>query len=392
MNGKNRIVCRILSCIGMILCVVFLCYYVEKQESDVVKIKQEETLPQAVRLKQEYSSFAESYYVEQSEENEHKEQEKDIRYEIIGEVFKKFEKEESPWFVFYNNMYIKGYMEIGNSIILYGQNETKNSDEVKNVWLAKLDKDGNKIWDKLIENVYNENLCDVLIDGENIYMITRVIDYDTRFSEVDLLQINMDGELTNRVATDLKGTGDMVQYKDNLYVIYGSGEMIVRLEPDGRGETVFANDEERFVYEIIDVYIHNDKMYISTNEFNKGEYKNLSEYADFDNWGNDGYVYYEDEQIKAYMNQNKAHLFVYDGRNECKLLKTEENMLASGIGVDEAGELIWYIHSMEKGALITGSSTGGVSTLEFVYEYVFDENSNLISNDRLEYAVKGLRP
>ncbi len=381
--------------IGMIcvaIGVALFCNFMGKDNKDNAnKEKTEESgkknIPSADKLMEEYEAFEEKYYVEPETQVE------EVRYEIIEGVFKKYVGEEYPWFVDYNKICIEEYVELDDYIILYGRNERKSSKEIKNAWIAKLDKEGNKAWDMLIENDKNEDVIDIVVDDEIIYMLTRVINVDTRASHVDLLQINMEGKLNNRVVTDLKGASELLQYKDELYVKHSSDEddKISKLEPTGRSEIIFENESKDLGYDIIDIFVYNDKMYISANEVNLGEYKDLSAFVYMDedvDCAKDSKIYLDEEKKKAFMNQHRACLFVYDEAMKCKELKIEKNLTASGIDINEEKHLLWHVNFVEKGRILPMTSVGGIHTLEFVYEYVFDEAGNLLSHERLEHAIK----
>lgn len=381
-------------CIAIGVGVVLSCNFIGKDKDNKDNANKEKTeeagkedIPNADKLMEEYEAFEEKYYVEPDTQVE------EVRYERIEGVFKKCVGEESPWFVNYNNIYIAGYVEVDDYIILYGESEIKSSEDIGNVWIAKIDKEGNKIWDELIKNETYENLIDVVVDDESVYMITRTIDYDTRISYVNLLRINANGELNNRVVTDLKGARELLQYKDELYVKHSSdeGDKISKLEPTGRSEIIFENESKDLGYDIIDILVYNDKMYISANELDLGEYKDLSAFVYTDenvDCAKDSKIYLDEEKKKAFMNQHRACLFVYDEAMKCKELKIEKNLTASGIDINEEKHLLWHVNSVEKGRILPMTSVGGIHTLEFVYEYVFDEAGNLLSHERLEHAIK----
>lgn len=397
MRVRKKAVLIGMICVAIGISVALFCSFVGKDKDNKYKAdtgKTEETgkedTPNADKLMEEYVEFEEKYYIEPEIKVD------EVRYEIIEGVFKQYVGEESPWFVNYNKIYIEEYVELDDCIILYGRNERTSSKEIKNVWIAKLDKEGNKVWDKLIENDKNENVIDIVVDDEIIYLLTGVLDVDAGSLYANLLQINMDGQLNNRVVTNLKGANEMFQYKNGLYVkhSYDDQDMISRLKNDGKSEMIFENESKDLGYDIIDILVYNDKMYISANEVNLGEYKDLSGFVDSyenPNYAKDSNIYMDEKQRNAFMNQHRAYLFVYDEDMKCKELKIEENLLASGIGVNEEEQLLWHVNSIEKGKILPMTSVGGIYTLEFVYEYVFDETGNLLSNDRLEYAIKCYR-
>ncbi len=141
--------------------------------------------------------------------------------------------------------------------------------------------------------------------------------------------------------------------------------------------------------------MYNDKLYVTVNETSKDTvdrdaymfyteelFETLSDFAD------DGYSYFNDDALNRLRKNYTAKLLAYDvDDNSVNEVYTCDGYLASELAIREE-QLVWNVQTMEKALYSMATSSYNVVTMNFVYEYIFDMDENLISNEKLKDAVR----
>lgn len=393
----------IIAIVGVFVIVICAWLLIDKFKLGSISdaVNEKISLNKQEKLMKEYKDFADKN-ISKEEQDKSK---NGVSYEISNgdawgeEIFTKYDNDKKIWSVTFENSLVYGYDFIGDDILVYGDNYCNSSELPEKVWMARLDADGNIIWKKTFENGYDEDLMSVMVDGESIHAIIRVEKDNSRIPWfITLMEVNGQGEVCNYAVTDIEGgVIDAVKGSDCFYFIFNPGyfsgdtQKVIKLNTDGTYDVILECEIEEKVFDICDIETVNDKLYISVTEtaeedFDRGAYDFYD--VNHSNIASDGMSYFDEGQLKTLKDKYTAKLYEFNEVTEkYKEIYEKESALGRGLDVNDKGQLVWNLQTMEKALYSLATSSYTVETVNFEYEYVFDEEGNLISNEKKKWAV-----
>ncbi len=361
-------------------------------------------------LRTEFKEFADEYYP-------YKEYEKDyyvkpeysdntLRYVIRDVIdanvciFAQYGGAKILWYKKFENVVINGYDFIGNDVLVYGNAFVDEQSFEQRVWMARITTTGTVLWEKIFDNGSYEYLNKVAVVENNICIITGVRhNLEDIDSYVALMQVDGEGNVYNHVVTTTgAGVKKAVWYKDSAYILAIQGEFkkhkenVIRINTDGSYEIVLkgritgANDTDT-VYELKDMLVYKDKLYISVSETDENGYdRGAYGFFEGDASAGDGFSYFDENDIDRFNDNYIARLFVYD-KNSVQEVYNCDSMLACELSIN-SDKLVWNVQTIEKAFYSYATSSYSVVTMNFAYEYIFGEDGLFESYDRQKEAVR----
>lgn len=372
------------------------------------------TTEEQQKLKKEFKEFADKYYPYDDYDSSYyaKPQLSDngitYKYKSVEnsnvDMFIQYGGKKILWYLNFENIIIYGYDFIEDDIIVYGNVYGGTTQLPERGWMARVSKDGDLIWEKVFDNGYDEGLSTIVVDGNTINAITYVEKDGSRVPEyVTLMQVNGNGEVINNTITDINlGIQKAVKYRDSIYIsaitgAYDKGQeqTVIKINADGSYEVVVKCTAENKTYEIKDICVYNDKLYISVNETGKDtvdrdayEFYTEELFNPINNFADDGYSYFDDDALNRLRKNYTAKILAYDANdNSVKEVYTCDGYMAFELAIRKE-QLVWNVQTIEKALYSMATSAYNVVTMNFVYEYIFDMDENLISNEKLKDAVR----
>ena len=396
MQGRGKIISSI---VLSVLVIVIASYIVwkdnekpeETEEKDSVReqvtieIEALEKLEQK-KLEVEYMSLKERV---KSEEDEAGSAGIHYNWEYANPLFEKYDGEELVWALNVDEVDIKGYEEFEDGLILYGRIEYEEGQSTKDaLWMIRIDNDGNVVWEKSFTDSADESVDVLIIQDGMIHAITRV---DTKSTTGptwnSLLQLDMDGNVINRATTDVgKGVTCATLYNGSFYIALWANnteEYIMKLNTDGSYENVVVCESEDWEYEIKSMIVYNDKLYISVNEIPGRNSKAATEFSEL-LYGK-YYGFYTKEEMEALRAYRTAAVLVWDDdTDECKVIYAENGKRAYDLSINDENQLVWHIECVEAAEEVGANSYSRIN-INSVYEYIFDENNEIVNIVKMNY-------
>ncbi len=318
-----------------------------------------------------------------------------IEDNIYDDVVKKYNGDELIWSITFTETNIDNVKEFEDGIIVYGRKDYKDAETVKWIlWLAKVDMDGNVVWEKSFDKEPEECIDEIIIEDGIIHAITRTDTASTNLPTWNsLLQLDMDGNVVNRVVTNVgMGVTGVIKHKDSFYISLSSlnkEDQIMKLNEDGTYEIVIICESENYEYEIKSMIEYNDKLYISVNEVATSATDIAKQYSEVAAV-RDG-LYFEEEELDVIRSYKTAALLVWDANEgSYEVVYAEDKKMATDLKINENNQLIWGVERMEvaKSADIGTSFSHNVYSVNSVYDYFFDEKMELIDIEKQQYYAQ----
>ena len=285
---------------------------------------------------------------------------------------------------------------MSDGVIAYGRTDTWSSNQTSHAWMAKIDLEGNLVWEKMLSNEFDsEYIAAILENTDGSYAV---------FSRGDLKyfclsQYTADGKETHFHKTEVGDYGiwNAARFEDGYIVQLGRNELtqIVKVDREGNITDSFTYNDESFYYFITDMIEFNGNIYLSAyavprlsdEEQNAGgryEIANVLNYL-FDNniWE------IASEELTPMVRDNYTALLLVC---EPKTGKPQEFYSVKGsrggkLSVSDTGNLLWNVESITSTFFSPATSSFTIGGTSYVFRYAFDTSGLLMSQEKTEEVV-----
>lgn len=316
----------------------------------------------------------------------------------------------------------KGFIIIANSESDKSDNKSENNNGSFDYWIIKLDKNGNKLWDKTIGGVYNDLVKDV-IENEDGFLIlgnsNSSISGDKKSKEYGgydnwIVKIDQKGSIADQwvFGGNDDDFAETILSINNKYYIFGTSS-----STEGGTIEVGAKNLSDFYMLILDEYfkIINQKYYdfegkeaLKSVHFADNDFFLSGTFTDVETYGNNFLTMRIDTEGTM-----KEH-FILESKSNDILSRTtitrEGNLVLGGTSSGKTSKVkskqigrndFWIVKLGEKNKAVTNETvleafpnpTDGHTNIVFNHEYksgevrVFDLNGRLLFSEKIKYDM-----
>ena len=328
--------------------------------------------------------------------SEYKE-DKTLGFEIHDKSYlEKYNGDELLWSVSISDFWIEDCSIMSDGVIAYGRTETWSSNQKSHAWMAKIDKDGNIVWKKMLSNGFDsEYIAAVLENTDGSYAV---------FSRGDLKYFCLSHYTTNGQQTYFhktevgnKGIWNAARFGDSYIVQFGGNERaeIVKVDHEGNITDSFSYGDEESYYYITDMIEFNGKIYLSAYATPRHTDENQSagsrnEIAGVLNYLFDNNIYeISSEELTPLVRDNYSAMLLVC---EPSVGKPQEYYAVKGsrggkLSVSNEGNLLWNVESITETRFSIATSAFSIMGTSYVFRYTFDESGILMSQEKTDEIV-----
>lgn len=363
------------------------------------EIWQDAPTPEDIERLWNYKTYGGGFvYPEQSENDE-------VFYDYYAEYkdvaffqshFEKHSGDRLLWRVSFSER-IRGYIELSNRMIVYGETARSSVEENVYLWVASIDENGNVLWETQLDNGFHtEYISAVFEDEEGGYQI--ISRGDSNF--LCLTKITPDGrkayftknEVGNYGIGNISPTsnGYIVQLINNMTAEYAK---IVLIDSEGLITDSFSYDGADIYYHITDMMEYEGKIYLSTyatpkceDDINVGrwEIESILNYL----FTNDIFEISSEELTPIVRNNYTAILLVCDpGSGTPEEFYSVDGSLGGKLSLTASGELSWDVESITTTFYSPATSSFTIGGTCYVYKYEFNRSGELITSTKTDEII-----
>lgn len=301
----------------------------------------------------------------------------------------KYDGDELIWSVYVFDFRIIDYSIVSDGVIAYGSNSLYS-----HAWMAKIDSEGNLVWQKLLYNEFGvEYISAVIENTDGSYAVFS----DGNSKCFFLRQYTADGKETyfHKTEADCR-IWNAARFEDGYIVQFGGNGQtkIAKVDREGNIIDSFSYSDENFYYYITDMIEFNGNIYLSAyavprhgngeSDGNRNELANVLDYL-FDN----GVWEISSEELTPMVRDNYTALLLVC---EPKTGKPQEfysvkGSLGGKLSVSDVGVLIWNVESITSTFFSPATSSFTFGGTSHVFRYVFDAYGSLISQEKTDEVV-----
>lgn len=302
----------------------------------------------------------------------------------------KYDDDELIWSVSVPNFSICQYHIVSDGVIVYGNEFTAFRDPMRiYAWIAKIDLDGNLVWDRKLGHGYNyEYVSAVIENNDGSYSV---------FSGSDgnffcLTQYAADGTKMNFHKTDVGSyrTGSAARFGDGYIVqLVGKDTQIVKVDYEGNITDSFSYDDENFRYSITDMIEFNGNIYLSAYAVPRSDRYELAEVVQYlDEQEFSGHEISSEELTQMIRDYYTAILLVCDPETGTpQEFYSIKGSLGGKLSVSDAGSLIWDVERITSTFYSPATSSFGFGGVCYVFRYAFDTSGFLMRQEKTDEVV-----
>ena len=291
---------------------------------------------------------------------------------------------EQVWKTEFYSFIVDNAVQAVDGYVAWGYNDTWSSEQPTYTYIARLDENGNMLWERKLDHGFDKEYPVCVIDNgdDTMAVITRgnldlcLSQYNLNGNELSVTKTNIGNRGIRNTAR--LGDGYLVQLGSNLF---GDTSRLVKLDREGNIIDNFAYEGEDCDYYITDMAEFEGKVYLSayavpkqTDEGGRDEIANILDYIFAkDNWD------ITSEELTPVVRDNfTAVLLLCDPNGG-----TPENFYSvkgSQGGTLSAGEngLEWNVNSIVSTYFSPMTSSHTIRASCDVYRYTFNSSGALI--------------
>lgn len=309
-------------------------------------------------------------------------------------TLEKYINDKLAWSVDFTDFCIQGYVRFGEKVIVYGSDSILGTGQISHAYLAMIDEGGQVLWkSRFVHGFSNEYIAAVLPGDEEISVFSRG---DLRFMCLTRLDLSGNQIFFNKTDIGNSGVWNAARLGDGYIVQLGShmaGQYasIVKVNSDGTiaGAFDYTSDDE--CYYIRDMIEYNGKIYLSgysvpVQKANKDHYIGMRyEIADILNYVFDNmYLKIPNEELTRLVRDNyTAVLLICSPESgQPDTFYTVKGSLGGRLAKSAAGKLLWDVESITDTFFSPATSSFTIGGFSYIYRYTFDDNGNLISQEK----------
>ena len=364
------------------------------------EILQEDPTPEDLEHLWNYQYFNGKYWVTDPEKLP------SIRYSYGNEFtdgtrgkgyVEKYEDNILVWRTYVTDCLIGHPYPVSDGVIVHWQDDFTSTEEIRHVWIAKIDGEGNHLWTRKLENEFQrfehweavlenpDKTYAVITSGDNNYLCL------TQFTPWGMEIHSKKIEIGNRRIKMVKPFGDgyaVVLDYDNA----SEKPNVLIMDYAGNVTSSFSHSEDGIYYCITDMIDFNGKLYLSGYAIPKEGNQNqttgtrhelhfVSEYLIQNNlWKISG------EELTPMIRDNYTAILIACDPSTGKMqdFYSVKGSLGGMLSISKFGTLAWNVESITTTfySPYTSSFTFGGSC--YVFQYVFGPNGNLIGQKKTE--------
>lgn len=310
---------------------------------------------------------------------------------VIRSRIEKYDGDTLLWTADITDFWVRDYRIVTDGILVFGEPYGIRSQQIYDVWMAKIDNSGNVLWSKSYNCVNGDETIDEVVENEDgTYAVFGHAGIYTKYFW--FRQCAPDGTLLF-----YKESPDRDPYRVNNAILFGNGylahmvaynddlhEKIIKVDDKGNIIESFTYGEEDTDYYITDMIAYNGSLYLSAYAVPKqidgkfgtsAEIHNILEYI-YEN----GYDISSKDLTKMMRDNYTALLLICDPETGAPENFFSVNGSVGGtLSISDGGKLIWDVESilsMHYTPWASSQSIGGVCNM---LRYTFDKNNTLIS-------------
>lgn len=317
----------------------------------------------------------------------------ELGFEIMDKcIVSKYDDGNLIWSTEFKDLLVEECVGGKNVSVIYGSTDWWSSEQDRYAWIAAIDNNGNVMWQHILDNGFGyEDIRQVIVDEE----------YITAFGMGDfdymcMSKYDMKGERVTYTKTDLEGwfVSQTVKLGDGYLMKINSnedGERILKLDGEGNPSDYFGYSSEKESYVINDMFVYEEKVYLSGYAMPKLEDEHSSEiYRIIDeiqsSWQEkqkDGFLELDDYLIKLLRDNYTAVLFVCEPKQGTpQVFYSIDGSFGGELKETEDGKLLWKVESIVRAVYSPFLSSWGLQGSCSVFEYTFDANGTIIGQEK----------
>lgn len=137
------------------------------------EITQDDPTPEDIKNLWNYKNYTGSFIgstqtgIHYKYHSEYKEDET-LGFEIHDKSYlEKYAGDELLWSVSVSDFWIEYYSLVSDGVIAYGRTDTWSSNQKSHAWMAKIDLDGNLVWQKMLSNGFDREYISAVIENND---------------------------------------------------------------------------------------------------------------------------------------------------------------------------------------------------------------------------------
>ena len=282
-----------------------------------------------------------------------------------------------------------GVLHTPSGTAVWGQNDRWSSEEPMYSSVARLDEDGNILWQRQLDHGFKDEYISQVVDnGDGTWAVISRGD----FEYLCLSQYDTDGNELSVRKTEAGNFGiwNVVRLGDGYLAQLGSitdGETarLVKLDREGNALDTFTYEGEDCDYCIRDMIEFGGRVYLSayavpkqTDEGGRYEIAGILAYL-FDNMDR---VISSEELTPMIRDNYTAVLLLCDPQGGApETFYSVKGSLGAGLTVNEAGELVWEVESVANTFFSPATNSFTIGGTSQVFRYTFDAAGALLSQE-----------
>lgn len=364
------------------------------------EITQDDPTPEDIKNLWNYKNYTSSFIgstqtgIHYKYHSEYKEDET-LGFEIHDKSYlEKYAGDELLWSVSVSDFWIEYYSLVSDGVIAYGRTDTWSSNQKSHAWMAKIDLDGNLVWQKMLSNGFDrEYISAVIENNDGSYAV---------FSRGDLKyfclsQYAVDGEETHFHKTEVGNyeIWNVARFEDGYIVQLGRSEytQIIKVDCEGNITDSFSYSNEDFYYFITNMIEFNGNIYLSAYAVPRTDDRDASgiyELEDVVRYLLDNNIWeISSEELTPMVRNNYTALLLVC---EPKTGKPQEfysvkGSLGGKLSVSDAGNLIWDVESITSTFFSPLTSSFTIGGTSYVFRYSFGASGLLMSQEKTDEVV-----
>ena len=313
-------------------------------------------------------------------------------YDLRCSTLEKYDGETRLWGLDFSEFCIDGYSAVSDGVIVFGNTWSFSTGRTGDVWLAKVDENGNLAWKRKLHTRFeHEYITHVLENDDGSYAVIsrgdlKYLCLGQYTADCELIRFHMTevGNYGIRNAARL-GEGYLVQlfsYMTNEHA------HIVKLDRQGVLTDSFSYSSEDSQYYITDMIEYNDRVYLSAYAVplppEDGSWGGRDEIAGIlDQIFGEGFLDISSEELTPMVRDNyTAMLLVCDPSAGTPLeFYSAEGSRGYKLALGADGTLVWDVESISYTFFSPATNAFTIGGSCDVYRYTFGKAGSLLSQE-----------
>lgn len=311
----------------------------------------------------------------------------------------KYDGEKLLWSVSVSEFRIDGFSTVSDGVIAYGATSIWSTEQTVYAWMAKIDSDGNLLWKRMLNNGFEwENIDAILDNHDGSYAVISRGD----FEYFCLSQYSADGKETLFKKTEVGNYGiwNAARFRDGYIVQLGSymtneHSRIVKVDREGNITESFSYGGEDAYYYVTDMIEYNGNIYLSAYSVPKLADEDQSaggryEIAAVLNYLFDNGIWeISSKKLTPMVRNNYTAILLVCEPNvgTPQEFYSVKGSLGGKLSLSDSGMLLWDVESITTTFFSPFTSSFTIGGKCCVFRYSFDAIGELVSQEKTGEVV-----